>query len=115
MDAADDRLAEGFVSAIEWIRQRRAGESALPDYAEEILVHAEQHLLTRFRRWRQGPRITGEAEAVAFMKGCAQELDAASRALLEAAAHLKHAHKGTQANQAFLAGRRAAQAAEGMR
>jgi hypothetical protein len=81
----------------------RAAQDAGP-YGKGVLARAAEYQASRLDGYfRETPRIDTEKQALALVKGIAQELDKAAGALKIAAESLKGAGKVLPANQAYVA------------
>lgn len=110
------RTLEGELISDDYARKQEFHEQTiLSIFARRCLTNAADHLSKRLARtFRDKPRFDSEQVALGILKGAADDLRTASRSLLEDAERLKSLGKGTWANQSYLAGKRAQQAAEGL-
>lgn len=80
---------------------------------KQWLSHACEHVYRKLdQSFRDGPKVTTEQQARAFVKALAPHFLDASKALLEAAETLKAAGKVMPANRAYVAHKRAAAKAQ---
>lgn len=105
------------VQAIEAARQLLLEELAtLSTVGQLWRVHAAAHLAERLDTELRGgsKRWQGEDQAIALVKAAARELEAAARALLQAAEQLRAHGHGYPANRAYHAAQVAAKAAQAL-
>jgi hypothetical protein len=99
-----------------WYRQERPDDEVIAKpgvVGSQWLARAADSLAYKVdRSFRDGPKVTTEQQAMAFVKGLAPHFLDASKALLKAAETFKAMGKALPANEAYLAHKRAAAKAQ---